>query len=419
MLDRGKADDDQRARGAELSTHAATAYRPARERTGLALCLSGGGFRAALFHLGGLRRLNELGILSSATTISSVSGGSILAAHLATTLDPWPAPGGVVGDWGERVEQTFCDFAGRNLRTDAILKRLLPWNWLRTSTGVEALMDRYRQDLTPLKLADLPDRPRFVLSATDMAFGINWIFERERAGDYLIGYLDPPPEGWSLARAVAASSCFPPVFNPMPIHRPYDAYRQGKAQLGQRKSAAKDLRLTDGGVYDNLALEPVWKSHKTVLVSDGGSTFDPEPDRGLFRRLKRYTDIIGNQVVALRKRWLISSFISGELEGTYWGIGSQVENYDASSQPAYPPDLVENMISEVRTDLDAFSQAEIKVLINHGYILTDTAIRRHQPQLITSSQSPGLEIPYPDWMDLDKVKEALKTSHKRTLLGRR
>jgi NTE family protein len=59
----------------------------------LALCLSGGGFRAALFHLGALRRLNELGILATVETIASVSGGSILAAHLATHMRPWPQPG--------------------------------------------------------------------------------------------------------------------------------------------------------------------------------------------------------------------------------------------------------------------------------------------------------------------------------------
>lgn len=385
----------------------------------MALCLSGGGFRAALFHLGALRRLNELGIFSNVSTISSVSGGSILAAHLATALDPWPPPGSVVSDWEERVERRFCEFAGQNLRTGAILKRLLPWNWLRASTGVEALMGSYERNLTRLRLAELPDRPRFVLSATDMAFGINWIFERERAGDYLIGYLSPPPKDWSLARAVAASSCFPPVFNPLPVQQRYDAYKQGKAPVAERERATEDLRLTDGGVYDNLALEPVWKSHQTVLVSDGGSTFDPEPDRGLFRRLKRYTDIVGNQVVALRKRWLISSFISDELEGTYWGIGSLVENYDAAGRVSYPTALVEDVISEVRTDLDAFSEAEIKVLINHGYVLADTAVRKHQPQLIGVSPVPELEVPHPQWMDEAKVRDALKQSCKRTLLGRR
>ena len=58
-------------------------YLPARQRSGIALCLSGGGFRAALFHLGAVRRLNELGILANLAAISSVSGGSIMAAHLA------------------------------------------------------------------------------------------------------------------------------------------------------------------------------------------------------------------------------------------------------------------------------------------------------------------------------------------------
>jgi NTE family protein len=408
-------------RSSELapSEHAAAAYRVARERSGLALCLSGGGFRAALFHLGALRRLNELGILSKVTTISSVSGGSILSAHLATTLNPWPPPGDIVDDWKERVEDRFCEFAGHNLRTGAILKRLLPWNWMRTSTAVTELMRRYERDLTKLKLIDLPDRPEFVLSATDMAFGVNWVFEKERVGNYQIGYLTPPPSEWLLARAVAASSCFPPVFNPMPVNAEYDVYKRGKAPVEKRKNAAKGLRLTDGGVYDNLGLEPVWKSHETVLVSDGGATFDPEPDKGLFRRLKRYTDIVGNQVSALRKRWLISNFLSGQLIGTYWGIGSLVENYDLLGHPGYPPDLVENLIAEVRTDLDAFSEAEIKVLVNQGYLLADAAVDRHQPQLISVSPKPRLEIPYVEWMGEGKVREALKNSHKRKLLGRR
>ena len=72
----------------ESARLAKSVYRAAKGRSGLALCLSGGGFRASLFHLGAVRRLNELGILSKVTTISSVSGGSILSAHLATTLKP-------------------------------------------------------------------------------------------------------------------------------------------------------------------------------------------------------------------------------------------------------------------------------------------------------------------------------------------
>src|SRR5215467_11534908 len=57
------------------------------EREGLedgrALCLSGGGYRAMLFHVGALWRLNEIGLLPKLNRISSVSGGSITAAVLA------------------------------------------------------------------------------------------------------------------------------------------------------------------------------------------------------------------------------------------------------------------------------------------------------------------------------------------------
>src|SRR5258708_2399706 len=183
----------------------------------LALCLSGGGFRAALFHLGAVRRLNEVGCLSQVDTISSVSGGSILAAHLATYVRPWPAPGSAFLDWQENVEAPFFRFVKTNIRTWPLLKRfLLPWNWFRFDTQTRALEAMYQKKLTGLMLPDLPDQPRFIFCATDMQFGISWVFEKRRVGSYQAGYLSPAPM-WPVARGVAASSCFPPVFNPLPI----------------------------------------------------------------------------------------------------------------------------------------------------------------------------------------------------------
>lgn len=73
-----------------VTEEAAEKYLANEKRAGMALCLSGGGYRSALFHLGALRRLNELGVLSQVDTISSVSGGSILSAFLAHRLTPWP-----------------------------------------------------------------------------------------------------------------------------------------------------------------------------------------------------------------------------------------------------------------------------------------------------------------------------------------
>src|SRR5438093_8951255 len=54
----------------------------AAPRPGIALCLSGGGYRAMLFHLGALWRLNELATLPTLARVSSVSAGSIAAGTL-------------------------------------------------------------------------------------------------------------------------------------------------------------------------------------------------------------------------------------------------------------------------------------------------------------------------------------------------
>src|SRR4029453_10488531 len=48
----------------------------------IGLALSGGGFRATLYHLGLVRFLYDAGILPHVTHITAVSGGSIFAAHL-------------------------------------------------------------------------------------------------------------------------------------------------------------------------------------------------------------------------------------------------------------------------------------------------------------------------------------------------
>jgi NTE family protein len=165
-----------------------------------------------------------------------------------------------------------------------------------------------------------------------------------------------------------------------------------------------------------MGLEPVWKSHAVVLVSDGGAVFDFVPDRGLLSRILRYTAIQGRQATAVRKRWLISSFISHELEGTYWGIGSAAESYGEPTA-GYSKALVDRVVAEVRTDLDAFSGAETAVLENHGYLLADAAIRKHAPALVTPG-APPLEVPHRDWLDEAKISQALANSNRRRIFGR-
>jgi NTE family protein len=414
-------DTDPPAHGSTATPRALATYTPLpkRARHGIGLCLSGGGFRATLFHLGALRRLNELGLLGQIRTISSVSGGSVTAAHLATRV-PWPLTAPMSrAQWEERVAAPLRAFTTHNLRTGALAKRFLPWNWFKGSTAVEAMAARFRKDLTPLMLTRLPEQPNFIICATDMAFGVDWVFERTRMGDYQAGYIQPPPSDWAVGTAVAASACFPPVFNPLPIHFAPADYTGGHAPKGtQRDAALSDLRLTDGGDYDNLGLEPVWNDHAFVLSSDGGSTFEFAPDQNLFSRIQRYVSIVENQARALRKRWLISSFIAGVMDGTYWGVASARSSYDPDDSIGYSKALAADVIDTIRTDFDAFSDAEAAVLENHGYLLADIAMRRHVRDLLPSPV-PALAIPHPAWMDEARVRRALAGSRKRTLPGRR
>src|SRR2546422_550218 len=97
-----------------------------------ALCLSGGGFRAALFHLGALRRLNELGVLSRVSVMSSVSGGSILNGVVAANWSSLSrVDRGVLQDFDEQVARPVREFCRSDLRTPLIIgQRLNPRNWL-------------------------------------------------------------------------------------------------------------------------------------------------------------------------------------------------------------------------------------------------------------------------------------------------
>lgn len=388
---------------------------PDEERDGLALCLSGGGYRAALFHLGALQRLNELKVLSQVDTISSVSGGSIIAALLLDQIAPWPAAGQAIDRQSWRA---FADdvraLTRKNIRTLWAFKRLWPGDWFDSTTAVRTLAKRYAREIQDRALTDLPERPRFIFSATDMSFGVNWVQERTRVGSYQAGYALPPPPTWTVSRSVAASSCFPPVFSPLPIDlEPGDLEGGLATDHPQRDELINRLRLSDGGVYDNMGLEPVWKSHDTVLVSDGGATLDFAPDKGFPSRLGRYLAVQGNQAGALRKRWLLANFEKHQMSGAYWGTGSARSSYELTD--GYSKDFADQVISEIRTDLDYFNPTEQAVLENHGYDLADAAVRKHLPHLAVEVDRA---YPHPDYLDENALPTKLTGSDKRKLLGR-
>ena len=398
-------------------------YRPGRERKGIALCLSGGGFRAALFHAGAIRRLNELGVLSRVRTISSVSGGSIASGLLATVWTRLARVGDRFTNLESLFEQPLRAFCGSNIRNGPLLwGRLNPRNWPRLLSSAFSATDllavEYRRLLGSVRLSALPDTPRFVFCAANLQTGVSFELSARSIGDYALGYAEPGP--LTLAEAVAASSSFPFAFPPLVRTMDVDAFSGGdpKAVAAGFRPGPR-VALTDGGVYDNMGLEPAWKTHATVLVSDGGTPFEIQARTRtwLVPRLQRSFQVVANQALAVRKRWLISAYLRGVYGGAYWGLGTDPDEYrpPGGARPAGYSGRVIDRLRVVRTDLDRFSAAEQSVLMNQGWALAGAALGRWGPDLAIHP-SPAVP-PDPALLDPEAALAALAESDRFRFFG--
>lgn len=342
---------------------------------GMGLALSGGGYRAMLFHLGTLRRLNDAGWLPRLRRITSVSGGSFVSAKLALA---WPDldfdESGVARRFAELVEDPVFALAGRTIDVPAVLTGLWPG---RISRRAQASLDKHLFHGATVR--DLPDpaggAPEFFVLATDLTTGTMCPFSRAKVGGYR-GPSTTRTDSIPLARAVAASSAFPPVLSPCVVDLP---------------SGAK-LHLTDGGVYDNLGVEPL-KTCATVLVSDGGGTFSEptKPRTGFFLGTVRVLGVIDVQVRRLRRRELISRFKRGRKTGAFWAINTDPAKFKVIN-PALPcPSAQTDALAHTRTRLAKLDVTTRHRIANWGYAATEHSLRSNGlPEI---GQATGFPFP--------------------------
>ena len=148
-----------------------------------------------------------------------------------------------------------------------------------------------------------------------------------------------------------------------------------------------------------------------------------EPPRGPPKqiwRIQRYQSIQDTQARALRKRFLISGYTQGTINGAYFGVASSPIHYPAARDPGYSKAFAMDVIRNIRTDLDAFSEVEQAVLMNHGYALIDAAIRTHVPELIATDAAFNVPFPAfaPSTMGEAELSRMLAGSEGRKLKGR-
>src|SRR5262249_28793427 len=162
-------------------------------------------------------------------------------------------------------------------------------------------------------LQDLPsdeEGPRFIICASNLTTGSLWRFARSYMADWRVGRVLNPD--FPLARAVAASSAFPPVLSPMRLSlKGYDLtdWPAPADRNEVRTPAPAFVRaravLTDGGAYDNHGLEPV-DEWPILFVSDGGAPHAVKSSSfwNWISQINRVLAVEDHQVRSLRRRRL-------------------------------------------------------------------------------------------------------------------
>ena len=222
------------------------------EKIGLAL--SGGGYRAATYHIGTLKALKELGVLHKIDVISTNSGGSIAGACYSLYHQDF-----------EKFEETLVSGVQKSVIARVVIhpRFLLPvliilgviglsiyllftplawinmiiWPFMMVLFGfaqfeilpvskiIENIYDNLffnDQDLSALSKDFLT-----TIISTNMETGRIFQFSRQRMGDSAYGYREGKkpiifkPTNFPISRAVMASSCVPFVFTPVRIAKEF------------------------------------------------------------------------------------------------------------------------------------------------------------------------------------------------------
>jgi predicted acylesterase/phospholipase RssA len=404
------------------------------------LALSGGGFRASLFHLGVLAKLAELDLLRRVEILSCVSGGSIVGAHyylkVRKLMNEKPDAEIEASDFVDLVAELIDEFVEgveANLRCRAALN---PLTHLRTIVHADhttrTMGELFEKHLyarvndgeggEPRQLPGLfvqppgtesfrPKRdnwlrrakvPMLVLNATTLNTGHNWQFTASWMGEPPPGdnpvdrndilrrlyYTEAPKahQNLRLGHAVAASACVPGLFNPVVLSALYGTDQGTPVEL--------TVRLVDGGVHDNQGTASLLEQNCSIMiVSDatGQMGRQLDPGGGVMSVPVRTSSILMARVRGAQYAELKARQSSSLLRGLAFvhlkkGLDLHHIDWDDSDEPYDDPyegeaegsreqtgygvrKDVQARLALIRTDLDAFSQAESYALMTSGYLM--------------------------------------------------
>ncbi len=351
----------------------------------IGLALSGGGFRATVFHLGVMGRLVDEDLLKDVTALSTVSGGSLcIGLVFAANGYRWPT--------GDEYRKAVVPHIRRLLTTynlqGTYLQRILRSPLSLFSERADDV-SRLMQEMWGIsaRVTDQPREPYWAINATCYETGVNWRFSAEQMGDYLFGYCDRPAV--PLADAMAASAAFPGFIGPLAFDVRPHTWKPYKSDTPVKPMFDK-VRLWDGGVYENLGVEALFKPGRGyqrgvdfLITCDAGARPGAEK-YSLFKSGYRLISVATNQVRSLRARSVVAH-LQDDGAGSYLQIDNSArylferahrseEEMHVVAPPAYLSDEEVAKAAQMESTLRQLTDEEFKRLFRQGYEVADVTM---------------------------------------------
>jgi NTE family protein len=294
----------------------------------IGLSLSGGGYRAAIYHLGTFRKLREMGILENVDVISTISGGSITGACY-----------GLKGDNFEEFEKCLRGIVQKSiirgilysfrficifvfLLSIVVLSIYLLFTrlaWVSTpllviviwslliyqfkifpvSSIINRLYSKWFFDGKTLK--DFNPIPQIAINATNLETGRPFTFSKNKMSDSTYEHpgkgrksIKFKPDEFPISLAVASSTCVPFAFTPIFIDKKYF--------VDEKDFETIKPCLVDGGVYDNQGVHKLTQKNSSyecdvVIVSDAGNIMPKiNSFNNVIQLLMRTSEIFMNRI---------------------------------------------------------------------------------------------------------------------------
>ncbi len=384
------------------------------------LMISGGGFRATLFHLGVAKHLVKLNLFDKIRVISSASGGSILNALISLHFDKIKSE----EDFIRLIEKPIIKMIKGDFRNNALLHTAFTIK----SKSVKKMLDN--QLYHKKKMSELSNKLTSIINATDINQGRRWIFTQDKFGGFDHDYSNMTDK-ISISKAVHSSMAFPGLVSP-------EIIKKKKYNFPIKDNVAKKIQLIDGGVYDNTGIfsakEYLGKLNTLNIVSDTIEVFSSTKKKlGLFNQFKRIFFLVMDLKTRKERSYFVDRLtikknekencMKDKIKGVIFLAEKTCKHYREYSSSeevipdtmnAIPDDIgydddIVKLISRIRTDLDRFSDVEIDCLMYHGASLLDVSLRKWHPDIYKNCSTVILNKPnYTN----EKLKKGLSKSDK-------